>query len=83
MSLTLAEANQVVFFNAGEGYRISHPVAGGDASLSVSICEEWLRELAPRERVGFGARFTFRGQRLRVDDTASRATLPRRLKPRR
>jgi AraC-like DNA-binding protein len=66
-SEAVAEANQVVFFNAGESYRISHPVAGGDASLSVSICEEWLRELAPRERVGFGARFTFRGQRLRVD----------------
>jgi hypothetical protein len=25
----VAEANQVLFFNAGEGYRVSHPVPGG------------------------------------------------------
>ena len=30
----VAEANQVLFFNAAEGYRVSHPVPGGDASLS-------------------------------------------------
>ncbi len=30
----VAEANQVLFFNATEGYRISHPVEGGDASLT-------------------------------------------------
>ena len=29
----VAEANQVLFFNADEGYRISHPVTGGDACL--------------------------------------------------
>ena len=28
----VAEANQVLFFNAAEGYRVSHPVPGGDAS---------------------------------------------------
>ena len=32
----VAEANQVLFFNAAEGYRVSHPVPGGDASLSSS-----------------------------------------------
>src|SRR5262249_36077284 len=26
----VAEANQVLFFNAWEGYRISHPLGGGD-----------------------------------------------------
>src|SRR5580698_5228976 len=26
----VAEANQVLFFNANEGYRVSHPVHGGD-----------------------------------------------------
>src|SRR5438105_7725020 len=31
----VGEANQVLFFNAFEGYRISHPVAGGDASLTL------------------------------------------------
>src|SRR6266853_2512030 len=43
----VAEANQVLFFNATEGYRISHPVPGGDASLSLAIGEPLLRELAP------------------------------------
>ena len=44
----VAEANQVLFFNAGEGYRVSHPVPGGDASLTSIISEPHLRELAPR-----------------------------------
>ena len=44
---TVAEANQVLFFNAHEGYRVSHPVTGGDASLTLVISEPLLRELAP------------------------------------
>src|SRR5713101_9904963 len=44
----VAEANQVLFFNASEGYRISHPVEGGDACLTLVINESLLRELAPR-----------------------------------
>lgn len=43
----VAEANQVVFINGGEGYRVSHPVTGGDASLSVRIDPVMLAELAP------------------------------------
>src|SRR5688572_19063022 len=39
----VAEANQVVLFNPGEGYRVSHPVAGGDDSLSLDIVEPVLR----------------------------------------
>src|SRR3979411_1433340 len=35
----VAEANQVLFFNVAEGYRVSHPVPGGDASLSFAISE--------------------------------------------
>src|SRR5580704_12882621 len=42
----VAEANQVLFFNANEGYRVSHPVPGGDASLTVQINESLLREMA-------------------------------------
>ena len=34
---TVAEANQVVFFNVDEPYRVSHPVAGGDKCTVVSI----------------------------------------------
>src|SRR5258707_15682768 len=43
----VAEANQVLFFNATEGYRISHPVPGGDASLTLVVSEPLLPELAP------------------------------------
>src|SRR6478736_9965622 len=42
----VAEANQVLFFNAHQGYRVSHPVPGGDASLTLVISEPLLRELA-------------------------------------
>lgn len=66
----VAESNQVVFFNAYEAYRVSHPVAGGDASLSVTVDEGQLRELAPRSLLGDGARLTFRRQRLRIDARA-------------
>ena len=46
---SVAEANQVLFFNRGESYQISHPVAGGDACLSLELAEPLKAELAPRE----------------------------------
>jgi AraC family transcriptional regulator len=64
---TVAEANQVLFFNAFEGYRVSHPVPGGDASLTLVISEAMLHELAP---VGFlrdSANLLCRQPRLRID----------------
>ena len=66
----VAEANQVLFFNANEGYRISHPVAGGDASLTLVISELQLSELAPRALLRGGAKPAFRRQRLRIDARA-------------
>ena len=66
----VAEANQVLFFNAREGYRISHPVEGGDACLSFAIREDLLRELAPKEQLGEGSPLTFRRQRRRIDPRA-------------
>jgi AraC family transcriptional regulator len=63
----VAEANQVLFFNATEGYRVSHPVAGGDASLSLAISEALLRELAPLTSLCDGAVLAFRWQRLGID----------------
>ena len=47
---SVAESNQVLFFNQGEEYRISHPVEGGDACLSIGVAEQWLDELAPHHR---------------------------------
>lgn len=66
----VAEANQVLFFNAGESYRVSHPLPGGDASLSLAICESLLRELASSTFLREGPRFAFRRQRLRIDAKA-------------
>jgi AraC family transcriptional regulator len=66
----VAEANQVLFFNASEGYRVSHPVSGGDACLSLAVSEPLLRELAPPTLARDAARFAFRPQRLRIDARA-------------
>jgi AraC family transcriptional regulator len=66
----VAEPNQVLFFNAGEPYRVSHPVPGGDACLSVSISEALLRELTPAGLLVDGGGFVFRQQRLRIDPRA-------------
>jgi len=66
----VAEANQVLFLNADEGYRVSHPVRGGDASLSLAICEELLLELAPVTLLQSRTTPAFRSQRLRIDARA-------------
>src|SRR5579872_6347229 len=66
----VAEPNQVLFFNSSEGYRVSHPVSGGDACLSLAISEPLLRELTPRSFLGDSAKLAFRPQRLRIDARA-------------
>ena len=63
----VAEANQVLFFNAMEGYRVSHPVSGGDASLTLVIEESQLHELASPSLLHDGPGVAFRQPRLRVD----------------
>src|SRR5467141_548470 len=63
----VAEANQVLFFNAMEGYRVSHPVSGGDASLTLVIEESQLHELASPSLLQDGPRVAFRQPRLGVD----------------
>jgi AraC-like DNA-binding protein len=63
----IADGNQVLFFNATEGYRISHPVTGGDASLTLIVSEPQLRELAPVTLLRDEATLAFRQQRLRID----------------
>jgi AraC-like DNA-binding protein len=45
----VAEANQVLAINAGEAYQVSHPVAGGDASLSIGVAQPLLQELVPQQ----------------------------------
>jgi AraC family transcriptional regulator len=67
----VADANHVLFFNAGQGYQVSHPVAGGDASLVLSVAEPTLRELAPGHLVCEDAgRLVFQQQHMRIDARA-------------
>ncbi len=66
----VAEANQVLFFNADEGYKISHPVRGGDGCLTLAIHEPLLRELAPVSFLRDGSTLAFREQRRRIDARA-------------
>ena len=66
----VADANQVLFFNSDEGYRVSHPVAGGDACLILKLSGPLLHELAPRELLRNAPPLAFRVQRLRIDPRA-------------
>ena len=63
----VADANHVLLFNAGEGYQVSHPLDGGDASLSIDFAESVLRELAPSGSLRQGSTGGFRHQALRID----------------
>src|SRR5450631_2650736 len=67
---TVADANHVLFFNAGEGYQVSHPVAGGDSSLSLTLSDLILRELAPRRILRDRAITGFRHQHQGIDPRA-------------
>ena len=55
---SVAEANQVVFINEDEPYQVSHPVEGGDSSVSIAASATTLMELVPvdylraRDRAG-------------------------------
>ena len=64
---TVAEANQVVFLNEDEPYRISHPLNGGDSSLSIWIEPAALLELAPDEYLLVKGRPLFNRPRVRID----------------
>lgn len=66
----VAEANQVLFFNQAEEYRISHPVAGGDACLSLTLDAALLGELAPSGQLRAGGATVFLRQRRRIDPRA-------------
>ena len=63
----VAEPNQVVFINEDEAYRVSHPVEGGDSSLSVEVDAATLFELAPANYLQVNGRPAFNRSRLRID----------------
>jgi AraC family transcriptional regulator len=66
----VADANHVLFFNAEEGYQVSHPVSGGDSSLSLTLADSILRELAPRGILSRCAIVGFRHQHQGIDPRA-------------
>jgi len=66
----VADASQVLFFNAGEDYQVSHPNPGGDASLSMTLDEVLLREIAPAALLLPDDPLRFREPRLRIDPRA-------------
>ena len=66
----VADANHVLFFNQGQGYQVSHPVAGGDTSLVVTIDPSTLAELVPATLADVRESVTFRRQHLRIDARA-------------
>jgi AraC-like DNA-binding protein len=66
----VAEANQVLFFNANDGYQVSHPVNGGDSCLTVTVQPELLRELTPKALLRDVPTVAFRRQRMGIDPRA-------------
>ena len=70
----IAEANQVVLFNEDEPYQVSHPIEGGDSSLSVGVSAPALLELAPPDYLHAKGRAAFNQARLRIDAGAQALT---------
>src|SRR5215472_4836397 len=67
---TVAEANQVVFFNESEPYRVSHPLGGGGGSITKGIDEATLLELVPTDFLHTKDRALFNRSRMRIDARA-------------
>lgn len=63
----VAEANQVLFLNQSQGYRISHPIDGGDSCLSLGLGAPLLNELAPKGQLQPGEAPVFKDHRRRID----------------
>src|SRR5262249_19230868 len=61
------DANQGPCFTAGAGNQVSHPWPGGGPSLSLSVHEPLLRELAPAGLLRESTSLAFRPHRLRID----------------
>ena len=68
--LAVADANHVLFFNEAQGYRVSHPITGGDSSLVLSVSDTLLSELIPASLRVPGSTPSFNQQHLRIDARA-------------
>jgi AraC family transcriptional regulator len=63
----VADPNQMIVTNADEPYRVSHPVAGGDATLTLAVHPETLLEITPPEYRLTRERAAFNRSSLRID----------------
>jgi AraC family transcriptional regulator len=63
----IADGNQLLFFNAGEAYRVSHPIPGGDRNVTLTVDESHLAEIAPTSMLQHGHLPRFRQQSLQID----------------
>jgi AraC family transcriptional regulator len=68
--ICVAEAGQVLLRNAGENYRVTHPVPGGDSSLVVLVELSMMRELVPPALLHQPDPLMFAQERLRIDPRA-------------
>ncbi len=75
----LADANQVLFFNHAQEFRISHPVAGGDDCLSITVAPDLLHEMGGRLLEPDKPAPTFRRQRLPITPAVQRQLAQLRL----
>ena len=66
----VAESGQVLLFNRAENYRVSHPLAGGHASVDLLVEEDLLREICPKPLLAQSDPLRFAPYRLRIDPRA-------------
>lgn len=76
----VADANQVLFFDADEVHQVSHPVAGGDACFVMTLSQPILSELATTDIYdGSTGRFRLRSRSLESAAQALRNAFLNRL----
>jgi AraC-like DNA-binding protein len=77
----LGDANQVLYFSAGQAHQVSHPLQGGDACLVLTLSPQVLAALAPTGDIITPHGDGFRLERATLEPLAQlqRARLGRRL----
>jgi AraC family transcriptional regulator len=78
---SVADPSQVVFINADETYRVSHPLGGGDSTLAIALSTPTLMEIVPVEllRLNQSAALNLSSVRIEVQTHALAAVLRHRL----
>ncbi|HEX6661276.1 MAG TPA: AraC family transcriptional regulator [Sphingomicrobium sp.] len=69
----VVEPNQLLLINPDEPYRVSHPIEGGDRSLSIELAPPLFDELVPRDRPRRSGIPAFAEARMTLSARAQRA----------